>query len=197
MELTKQAISNIRLTCVQNKYYIAQEVDDLLDDLSESADRLQQKAQEQSRLSDPEREELMRLRKYEMYAREEIQRLREHADVQDHTGGSTPDALHFADRQAQDIVERAKMEREAILRDARRKHERIVAANRCAYYSALQFKQDLLQQFEELESQLDLAMNALVMAGGAQPRITAGASGGSVRPGDESGVFAEKGNTFV
>ena len=60
MELTKQAISNIRLTCVQNKYYIAQEVDDLLDDLSESADRLQQKAQEQSRLSDPEREELMR-----------------------------------------------------------------------------------------------------------------------------------------
>ena len=36
MELTKQAVANIRLTCVQNKYYIAQEVDNLLDEISES-----------------------------------------------------------------------------------------------------------------------------------------------------------------
>ena len=35
MELTKQAISEIRLTCVQNKYYIAQEVDNLLEALTE------------------------------------------------------------------------------------------------------------------------------------------------------------------
>lgn len=183
MELTKQAISEIRLTCVQNKYYIAQEVDNLLDEIAEAADRQQRETEAENRISDPEREELARLRHFERSAREEIQKLRERVELLNRT--STPKMLYSADQHAQDIVQQAGMEREAILRDARRKHERVIAANRCAYYSALQFKQDLQQQFEEFESQMNLAMSALMMVDGAQPCITVG-EGGTVHSEDES-----------
>jgi len=197
MELTKQAISDIRLTCVQDKYYIAQEVDNLLDEISELADRLQQEKAEENRISDPEREELTRLRRFERSAHEEIQKLRERVELLSHANINVPKALYSADEHAQDIVRQAEMERKAILRDAKRKHERAVAANRCAYYSALQFKQDMQQQFEEFESQMNLAMSALMIADGAQPCITVGESGGSVRPEDESSGYAEKGKHFV
>lgn len=189
MELTKQAVANIRLTCVQNKYYIAQEVDNLLDEISESIDNLRQEMTETNRLGAPEREELARLRQYEQYAREEIQKLRERVALSENANAISPKALYPADRQAQIIVEQAAMERETILRDAKRKRERVVAANRCAYYSALQFKQDMQQQFEEFESQMNLAMSALMMVDGAQPCITVGDPDRSDHPDGENGSY--------
>ena len=196
MELTKQAIADIRLTCVQNKYYIAQEVDGLLDDISESVDRLQQEIQEQSRVSDSEREELTRLRNYELCAREEIQKLRDRIEQLNRANASMPKMLYPADRQAQAIVDQARVERETILQDVKRRRERVVAANRCAYYSALQFKQDMQQQFEEFESQMNLAMSALMMVDGAQPCITVGEADEPDRPEDEGG-YAGKGSALV
>jgi cell division septum initiation protein DivIVA len=174
MELTKEAIANIRLTCVQNKYYPVKEVDDLLDDISESADRLQSKLEDTVHLSDPERDELDRLRKFELYAREEIRQLRERVDMHDRSVYDSSTILRLADQQARDIVERAKMQRATILKDTEQRHARIIASNRSAYYSALQFKQDLHQQFEELEEQLERAMNALLLADNTQSCISDG-----------------------
>lgn len=179
MELTKEAIANIRLTCVQNKYYPVKEVDDLLDDISESADRLQSKLEDTVHLSDPERDELDRLRKFELYAREEIRRLRERVDMHDRSVYDSSTILRLADQQARDIVERAKMQRATILKDTEQRHARIIASNRSAYYSALQFKQDLHQQFEELEEQLERAMNALLLADNTQSCISDGVHAGT------------------
>lgn len=174
MELTKEAITNIRLTCVQNKYYPVKEVDDLLDDISEASEQLQNKLQEMNRLSDPERDELERLRKYELFAREQIRQLREQNELHDRSIYDSSTILRLADQQARDIVERAKMERATILKDTEQRHARIIAANRSAYYSALQFKQDLRRQFDDLDGQLDRAMNALLLADNTQGYISAG-----------------------
>lgn len=192
MELTKQAIAEIRLTCVQNKYYMAQEVDNLLDEISESVDRLQQKWAKENPISDPDREELARLRHFELSAREEIQKLRERIELLSQAKMNAPKALYFEDEHAQNIVRQARMEREAILKDARRKQERVIAANRCAYYSALQLKQDMQQQFEEFEPQMNLAMSTMMMVDNAQPCITVGESGGLDRPEDENTGYLEK-----
>jgi len=197
MELTKQAISNIRLTCVQNKYYPVQEVDNLLDDIAEAADQLQTALEARNGLNDPERDEMDRLRKYELYAREEIRRLRERIDLHDRSAYDSSTMLRLAEQQAHDIVARAKMERDAILKDAGRRHERIIAANRSAYYSALQFKQDLQQQFDELQAQMDHAMNALLLADSTQGCITAGASAEADQQDGGSDGLGEKGNTIA
>ncbi len=182
MDLTKEAIANIRLTCVQNKYYPVKEVDDLLDDISESADQLQNRLQDMTHVSDPERDELERLRKYELYAREEIRQLRERVDLHDRSVYDSSTILRLADQQARDIVERAKMERNTILKDTEQRHARITAANRSAYYSALQFRQDLQRQFAELEDQLERAMNALLLADNTQGCIAAGTQNETNRP---------------
>ncbi len=182
MDLTKEAIANIRLTCVQNKYYPVKEVDDLLDDISESADQLQNRLQDMTHVSDPERDELERLRKYELYAREEIRQLRERVDLHDRSVYDSSTILRLADQQARDIVERAKMERNTILKDTEQRHARITAANRSAYYSALQFRQDLQRQFAELEDQLERAMNALLLADNTQGCIAAGMQNETNRP---------------
>jgi cell division septum initiation protein DivIVA len=197
MELTKEAIANIRLTCVQNKYYPVKEVDDLLDDISESADRLQNQLQEMTHLSDPEREELERLRKYELYAREEIRQLRERVDLHDRSVYDSSTILRLADQQARDIVERAKMERATVLTDAEQRHARIIAANRSAYYSALQFKQDLHRQFEDLEDQLERAMNALLLADTTQGCIAAGMRDETESAPKEESESSEKGSNLA
>jgi len=197
MELTEEAIANIRLTCVQNKYYPVKEVDDLLDDISESAGQLQNKIQEMNRLSDPERDELERLRKYESFAREEIRQLREQIDLHDRAVYDSSTMLRIADQQARDIVERAKMERATILKDTEQRHARIIAANRSAYYSALQFKQDLHQQFEDLEAQLERAMNALLLADSSQGCISAGAQAQANRSSGKEGDPDGKGSTVA
>ncbi len=194
MELTKEAIANVRLTCVQNKFYPVKEVDDLLDDISEAADQLQNKLQDINRLSDPERDELERLRKYELYAQEELRQLRERVDLHDRSVYDSSTILRLADQQARDIVERAKMERATILKDTEQRHARIIAANRSAYYSALQFKQDLHQQFEDLEDQLERAMNALLLADSTQGCIAAGIQGEPDHPSGSESESDEKGN---
>ncbi len=197
MDLTKEAIANIRLTCVQNKYYPVKEVDDLLDDISESADQLQSRIQDMTHLSDPERDELERLRKYELYAREEIRQLRERVDLHDRSVYDSSTILRLADQQARDIVERAKMERNTILKDTEQRHARITAANRSAYYSALQFRQDLQRQFAELEDQLERAMNALLLADNTQGCITAGMQNEPNRPSDETKEEDKEGSSIA
>lgn len=197
MELTKEAIANIRLTCVQNKYYPVKEVDDLLDEVSEAADQLQDKLLKVNQLSDPERDELQRLRKYELFAREEIRQLRERIDLHDRSVFDSSTILRIADQQARDIVERAKMERSSILTDTEQRHARIIAANRSAYYSALQFKQELHQQFADLEDQLERAMNALLLADSTQGCIAAGVQDEPEHSPGKDNESDEKGHTVA
>ncbi len=177
MELTREAIAGVGLTCVQGKYYPVKEVDDLLDDIAESADKLQETLRQASRLRTPEQEELAKLREYARYAREEIRQLRERIDLHDRAVYDSSTVLRLADQQARDTLERARMERAAILADAERRHARIIASNRAAYYSAMQFRQDMRCQYQDFEDQIGQAMRTLLYQANAQGRITAGAEG--------------------
>lgn len=176
MELTKQAIEGIRLTCVNNKYYQTQQVDALLDEIADAAERMQQKlkAQQNADGDSEEQRELIRLKKYESYAKEEIQRLRGQVEAHDRSAYDSTTMLRIADQQARDILERARLERTSIMNEAIGKRERVNAANRASYYAALQFKQDIQRQMEELQSQLDAALGALTSAAAFQDRITVG-----------------------
>ena len=64
-------------------------------------------------------------------------------------------------RKADAIVARAIADSDRILAQATEQRARLIAACRAAYYSALQFKQDLAEQFRNMERELDASIDVL------------------------------------
>ncbi len=64
-------------------------------------------------------------------------------------------------QKAEEIVARAIADSDRILVQATEQRARLIAACRAAYYSALQFKQDLAEQFRNMERELDASIDVL------------------------------------
>lgn len=76
--------------------------------------------------------------------------------------GQNPDeVLQEAIRKADQIVNKAITDSERIMLQATEQRGRLIAACRAAYYSALQFKQDLADQFRNMERELDASIDVL------------------------------------
>ena len=74
---------------------------------------------------------------------------------------TTDELRQDAIRKADEIVARAIADSERILLQATEQRGRLIAACRAAYYSALQFKQDLAEQFKNMERELDASIDVL------------------------------------
>lgn len=74
---------------------------------------------------------------------------------------STDEIRQEAIRKADEIVRRAIEDSDRILLQATEQRGRLIAACRAAYYSALQFKQDLAEQFKNMERELDASIDVL------------------------------------
>ncbi len=65
------------------------------------------------------------------------------------------------ERKAKQILDKAKGEREEIIRVAYEKRSRMIAASRAAYYHALQFKQDMADHFHRMEEDVNASIDVL------------------------------------
>ncbi len=65
------------------------------------------------------------------------------------------------ERKSKQILDKAKSEREEILRVAYEKRSRMIAASRAAYYHALQFKQDMADHFHRMEEDVNASIDVL------------------------------------
>ena len=74
---------------------------------------------------------------------------------------TTDEIRQEAIRKADEIVNRAIADSDRILLQATEQRGRLIAACRAAYYSALQFKQDLADQFKNMERELDASIDVL------------------------------------
>lgn len=74
---------------------------------------------------------------------------------------TTDEIRQEAIRKADEIVSRAIADSDRILLQATEQRGRLIAACRAAYYSALQFKQDLAEQFKNMERELDASIDVL------------------------------------
>lgn len=96
----------------------------------------------------------------------QISRLQSHLGTQQEQltalESQTTDELRAeAARKADEIVARAIADSDRILAQATEQRTRLIAACRAAYYSALQFKQDLAEQFRNMERELDASIDVL------------------------------------
>lgn len=71
------------------------------------------------------------------------------------------EVVQEAVRRADQIVQKAISDSDHILLNATEQRGRLIAACRAAYYSALQFKQDLAEQFRSMEKELDASIDVL------------------------------------
>jgi len=71
------------------------------------------------------------------------------------------EVVQEAIRKADQIVNKAIADSERIMLQATDQRGRLIAACRAAYYSALQFKQDLADQFRNMERELDASIDVL------------------------------------
>lgn len=71
------------------------------------------------------------------------------------------EVVQEAVRKADQIVNKAIADSERIMLQATEQRGRLIAACRAAYYSALQFKQDLADQFRNMERELDASIDVL------------------------------------
>lgn len=74
---------------------------------------------------------------------------------------TTDEIRQEAMRKADELVRRAIADSDRILLQATEQRGRLIAACRAAYYSALQFKQDLAEQFRNMERELDASIDVL------------------------------------
>ena len=142
MELSKKAILDTRFTTVKRKYYLAEEVDQFLDALADAAEQSQQQNQR----------ELAQLR-------EQAARLQHQVDESAAMDPSV--SIRQANQKAREILNEAMRESDSILMDITSQRNRVIAASRTAYYNALQFKQELAQQFRQMEQDMDNAIDVL------------------------------------
>lgn len=142
MELSKKAILDTRFTTVKRKYYLAEEVDQFLDALADAAEQSQQQNQR----------ELSQLR-------EQAARLQRQVDESAAMDPSV--SIRQANQKAREILNEAMRESDSILMDITSQRNRVIAASRTAYYNALQFKQELAQQFRQMEQDMDSAIDVL------------------------------------
>lgn len=158
MELTKERIESVEFTCKRGKYYLAREVDHFMDSIANNVD-------EMSRELTDLREQVEQLKMYRNQSEEleefrvRVEQLQKNLDerlLHDSTV-----VVRQANQQAREIITQVSDECDQMLADANSQRNRIIAANRAAYYNALQFKQELARQFKELESDLDQAIDVL------------------------------------
>lgn len=74
---------------------------------------------------------------------------------------SAEDVVAQAVQRADQIVARANMDSERMMQQANEQRRQLVSACRAAYYSALQFKKDLAEQFRGMERELDASIDVL------------------------------------
>ncbi len=65
------------------------------------------------------------------------------------------------ERKTKQLLDKAKSDKEEILRLAYEKRSRMIAASRAAYYHALQFKQDMTDHFHRMEEDLNASIDVL------------------------------------
>lgn len=78
------------------------------------------------------------------------------------------EVVQEAVRKADQIVQKAISDSEHILLSSTEQRGRLIAACRAAYYSALQFKQDLAEQFRNMEKELDASIDVLQLMDNSQ-----------------------------
>lgn len=71
------------------------------------------------------------------------------------------EVVHEALHKADEIIRKAVADSDRIMLQATEQRGRLIAACRAAYYSALQFKQDLAEQFRNMEKELDASIDVL------------------------------------
>ena len=71
------------------------------------------------------------------------------------------DVMRQAAEKADAMITKAVADSERIMMQATEQRGRLIAACRAAYYSALQFKQDLADQFRNMERELDASIDVL------------------------------------
>ena len=76
-------------------------------------------------------------------------------------GQNTDELTRQAAHKADQLVQQAIADSDRILLQAAEQRGRLIAACRAAYYSALQFKQDLAEQFRNMERELDASIDVL------------------------------------
>lgn len=73
----------------------------------------------------------------------------------------TDEVVQQAMQKADQVAKKATADSERIMRQVSEQRDRLIAACRAAYYSALQFKQDLADQFRTMEYELDASIDVL------------------------------------
>ena len=66
-----------------------------------------------------------------------------------------------AESKAKHLLDKARNDKDLILRQSYEKRSRMIAASRAAYYHALQFKQDLADHYHRMEEDLNASINVL------------------------------------
>ncbi|MGI5971790.1 MAG: hypothetical protein ACOX7P_08725 [Oscillospiraceae bacterium] len=122
MELNKQGIFAVRFTCKRKKYYVAQEVDDCLDEIAAEADRLQSELRE------------LRAEVEAVRAREKI----------------ISSAIVTSQAAAAEILEKAEAERERLLEEARREQLTIEEESRRMKEGLSLFSRELTNSVNKL-----------------------------------------------
>ncbi len=183
MELTKKSIEGIRFTLVRRKFYYSAEVDEALDQLAELADRnqkeldkLRQRVQtEVDSQHEKDQQEIADLKKRV----ETLQRAANETHAMDSAA-----VIAQANQKARDILQQAMRESENILADITGQRNRVIAASRTAYYNALQFKQEVAQQYRQLEQDMDSAIDVLRVLEGTQGSAIGGSTPVSIYGGE-------------
>ncbi|MDD3214783.1 MAG: DivIVA domain-containing protein [Eubacteriales bacterium] len=208
MSVTDENMTMPRFTRKWRKYYLADEVDhyllDVSDDLEQKAAKLDEYQEKYNEISDEHTEkatenealrqanrqqetliaeqvrEISSLGSQIMNFRGENTKLAEHIAQQDmelarmqkridtmngqlaHMEKQTgEEVVQQAVRKAEQIIREANEDSNRIMLQATEQRGRLMSACRAAYYSALQFKKDLADQFRSMEKELDASIDIL------------------------------------
>jgi hypothetical protein len=74
---------------------------------------------------------------------------------------SPANQMFDAESKAKHLLDKARDDKDLILRQSYEKRSRMIAASRAAYYHALQFKQDLADHYHRMEENLNASINVL------------------------------------
>ena len=127
------------------------------------------KAQEAQRLNEQlVRSQMENARQSEQLAQQaiEVARLQTRADKLSELLAAVEqknpvDKMLDTELKVKQILDKARDDKEQLLRESYEKRSRMIAASRAAYYNALQFKQDLADQYHRMEEDLNASIDVL------------------------------------
>ncbi|MGI6362100.1 MAG: DivIVA domain-containing protein [Bacillota bacterium] len=142
MKLTKEGISQIRLTYIKKKYYLTQEVDKCLDDIAEAADDVQK--------------ELADLR--EKVAKN-MENEAELSSILVNAQKNAQQILQNAEQNAEETIKKAQDKAADILEEAKKQSQSLTAANQKMHDKTYQLKESLKQYVEDLENKFTAVLS--------------------------------------